>query len=40
MIAFSLLLIPLLYTGRRLHRLEGLVLVGLYSVYLYSLWPK
>ena len=40
MIAFSLLLIPLLYTGRVLHRLEGLVLVGLYSVYLYSLWPN
>ena len=40
MIAFSLLLLPLLYTGRVLHRVEGLLLLGLYGVYLFLLWPK
>lgn len=40
MIAFSLLLLPLLYTGRVLHRLEGALLLAIYGVYLFILWPK
>ena len=40
MIVFTVLLIPLLYTGRLLHRLEGATLLTLYSVYLFILWPK
>ncbi|MCG8394109.1 MAG: calcium/sodium antiporter [Pseudomonadales bacterium] len=40
MLAFTVLLIPLLYTGRTLHRLEGLALLVLYGGYLFILWPK
>lgn len=40
MIGFTVLLLPLLYTGRLLHRIEGFVLLGLYGVYLALLWPK
>jgi cation:H+ antiporter len=40
MIVFAALLIPLLYTGRRLHRIEGAFLVLLYGFYLFMLWPK
>ena len=40
MILFTALLIPLLYTGRFLHRLEGGALLTLYAVYLFVLWPK
>lgn len=40
MLAFTVLLIPLLYTGRMLHRLEGLALLALYGGYLFLLWPK
>jgi cation:H+ antiporter len=40
MICFTLLLIPLLYTGRVLHRVEGGALLALYGVYLFVLWPK
>lgn len=40
MIAFTALLIPLLYTGRLLHRIEGVALLVLYGVYLSILWPK
>ncbi len=40
MILFTVLLIPLLYTGRLLHRLEGGVLLALYGAYLFALWPK
>ncbi len=40
MIGFSLLILPLLYTGRTLHRLEGLLLLVLYGGYLWMLWPK
>ncbi|MED5389780.1 MAG: calcium/sodium antiporter [Pseudomonadota bacterium] len=40
MLAFTVLLIPLLYTGRILHRLEGLALLVLYGGYLFLLWPK
>jgi cation:H+ antiporter len=39
MIAATVLLIPLLYTGRLLHRLEGALLLSLYGVYLLYLWP-
>ena len=39
MIVFTILLIPLLYTGRLLHRLEGLALLALYGLYLFMLWP-
>lgn len=39
MLIVTVLLIPLLYTGRRLHRLEGVVLLALYGVYLAVLWP-
>jgi len=39
-IVFSVLLIPLLYTGRFLHRLEGGALLALYGVYLFVLWPR
>jgi cation:H+ antiporter len=37
---FTVLLLPLLYTGRTLHRLEGGLLLGLYGLYLFMLWPK
>ncbi len=40
MIVFTVLLIPLLYTGRLLHRLEGTTLLVLYGVYLLIIWPK
>lgn len=40
MILFSLLLIPLLYTGKTLHRIEGLLLLGLYIGYVAYLWPN
>jgi cation:H+ antiporter len=40
MIVFTILLIPMLYTGRILHRIEGVTLLTLYGVYLYLLWPK
>jgi cation:H+ antiporter len=39
MILFTVLLIPLLYTGRLLHRIEGGVLLALYGAYLVVLWP-
>jgi cation:H+ antiporter len=38
-VLFSVLLIPLLYTGRLLHRVEGAALLALYGVYLFILWP-
>jgi cation:H+ antiporter len=40
MIAFSLLLLPLLWTGRILHRIEGVLLLGGYLLYVWHLWPK
>lgn len=40
MIIATILLIPLLYTGRQLHRIEGMVLLALYGMYLTFLWPK
>lgn len=39
MLVFTVLIIPLLYTGRMLHRMEGGLLLGLYGVYLFMLWP-
>jgi len=40
MVAFSVLLLPLLWTGLRLRRLEaGALLLG-YVAYLWALWPK
>ncbi len=39
MLGFSALLLPLLYTGRFLHRLEGVLLLVLYGLYLAVLWP-
>lgn len=38
-IIFTVFLIPLLYTGRLLHRLEGALLLALYCGYLSILWP-
>jgi cation:H+ antiporter len=40
MIIFTALLIPLLYAGRVLHRIEGILLLALYCGYLFLLWPK
>lgn len=40
MIVFTVLLIPLLYTGRLLHRLEGFVLLGSYCLYVVMRWPQ
>jgi cation:H+ antiporter len=37
---FTVLLLPLLYTGRILHRIEGALLLGLYGLYLFILWPQ
>lgn len=39
MIVLTALLLPLLYTGRRLHRVEGGLLLLLYGGYLAYLWP-
>ncbi len=40
MIGFTVLLIPLLYSKRVLHRVEGAALLALYGVYIFVLWPK
>jgi len=40
MILFTVLLLPLLYTGRKLHRIEGTLLLVMYAAYLYILWPR
>lgn len=40
MIIFTVLLIPLLYIGRLLHRIEGAMLLLLYVAYVFVLWPK
>ena len=40
MIVFAVLLIPLLYTFRLIHRIEGVLLLSLYGVYIFTLWPK
>jgi cation:H+ antiporter len=40
MIGFSALLLPLLWTGFRIARWEGLVLLAGYGGYLFAIWPK
>lgn len=40
MIAFSGLMAVIAWTGHKLHRWEGALLLGLYLVYLYRLWPS
>ncbi len=40
MIGMSVVLLPFLWSGLRLRRLEGLVLLGIYGVYAALLWPK
>jgi len=38
-IVFTLLLLPLMFTGRKLIRTEGAILVAMYGAYLWMLWP-
>lgn len=40
MVGIALLLIPVLWSGLRVRRLEGLLLLLCYGGYLYFLWPK
>lgn len=40
MIGLSVLLIPVLWSGLRVRRLEGALLLACYFGYLYLLWPK
>lgn len=40
MVILTVLLLPLLYTGRMLHRLEGVILLAMYGAYLFVIWPK
>jgi cation:H+ antiporter len=40
MIGISLLLLPVLWSGLRVRRLEGALLLACYFGYLYMLWPK
>lgn len=40
MVGLSLVLIPFLWTGFRLQRIEGTVLILIYGLYLALLWPK
>lgn len=40
MVAFSVGLLPLLWTGRQLQRGEGSLLLCGYSFYLWWLWPS
>lgn len=39
-IAFAVALVPMLWTGQRLHRWEGAVLLGSYVGYVAYVWPK
>ncbi len=39
MVIVSLVILPIIITGRRINRLEGLILLLLYGGYLYKLWP-
>jgi len=39
-IATAIILLPLMMTGKRIARPEGLLLLGIYGGYLYWLWPK
>jgi len=40
MLGVSVVLLPLLWTGRRISRWEGLALIAGYGVYLWKIWPK
>ncbi len=40
MIGVTALLVPMLFTGKRLNRLEGIILVASYGAYLFVLWPR
>jgi cation:H+ antiporter len=40
MLAFALAVLPLFWTGRRLLRWEGVLLLAGYGVYLWVLWPS
>ena len=40
MIGLAAAMIPILWTGSRIGRLEGLVLVAAYGGYLFAVWPK
>ena len=40
MIGLTVILVPMLATGRRLNRGEGLILVATYGGYLFLMWPK
>lgn len=40
MIGVTVVLLPMLWTGKRLNRVEGLVLVACYGGYLAFMWPK
>lgn len=40
MIAVSLLVLPLCWSGLRVRRREGLLLLACYGAYLYAIWPK
>jgi cation:H+ antiporter len=40
MVAFSIGVLPLLWTRRRLQRWEGGLLLAGYLAYLWSLWPS
>lgn len=39
MVGFSLVLLPIAWTGFKLQRWEGVLLLGLYGGYLWHLWP-
>lgn len=39
-ILYSVLLLPLIFTGRKLIRIEGVFLLSVYGIYLWLLWPK
>lgn len=40
MLGISTVLLPLLFTGRRIARWEGLILLASYGGYLFKIWPK
>ena len=40
MMGITLLMVPMIATGKRLNRLEGLALVACYGGYLAYMWPK
>ena len=40
MLAFAIAVLPLFWTGRRLLRWEGVLLLAGYGVYLWVLWPS